>query len=66
MFICPNKTIACLRPFFVRQPRRFYFEAADFLWKVLSDAGELPEALTELEGKERSGWYGGRSSSFKF
>ena len=55
MFICPNKTIACLRPFFVRQPRRFYFEAADFLWKVLSDAGELPEALTELEGKERSG-----------
>lgn len=30
----------------------FYFEAADFLWKVLSDAGELPEAVKQLEGKE--------------
>lgn len=31
---------------------KFYFQAADFLWKVLSDAGELPEAVKQLEGKE--------------
>ena len=44
--------------------KRFYFAAADFLWKVLSDAGELPEAVKQLEGKEwtvarERGWYGG-------
>ena len=38
---------------------RFYFQAADFLWKVLCDAGEVPEAVKELEGKElggKAGW----------
>ena len=37
---------------------RFYFQAADSLWKVLSDAGELPEAVKQLEGKEPAGSQG--------